>query len=83
MTPSPQADRMRDRIAAAIAARPAIDPHDLHCAKLLLSNARQNLREAYRLLRVREDLGELVERAGANVAAVAGRIDRERAKGLQ
>lgn len=82
MTPSPQTNRMRARIAAAIAARPAIDPHELHCAALLIANAQANLREAYRLLRVREDLAELVERAGCAAAGAADRIKRDRAGGV-
>lgn len=77
MTPSPQADRMRARYQAAIAARPAIDPHDLKCAAAWLANAREALREAYKLLRIRDDLAELVERAGSAATAAAGRLERE------
>ena len=76
---NPTTDAMRARYQATIDARPAIPEHDRALATKLLQNARDQLREAFKLLRHRADLSDLVERAGLNAAAAAARLDSSHA----
>ena len=70
-------DPMRARYMAAIARRPLIPVLDRDQAAQLLQNATSQLREAYRLLRIRPDLSEQVERAGLITRSIAGRLALE------
>lgn len=78
---NPQTDAMRARYMAAIAARPALDPHDATCADLFLKNAIVQLREAWKLLQTRGDLAEPIERIGATCKALSMRLRHDEGAG--
>lgn len=70
-------DPMRARYMATIASRPLVPDQDRDQAAQLLRSATDQLREAYRLLRIRPDLSDQVERAGLITRSVSGRLALE------